>query len=116
MYDVSSGRWYTETASGDVPDQRRRFCAGATWAKDRSSYNMCVACFFAMDPVSNLGPRYLYGGASINEGSGFGDTYILSLPSFTWIKVKHHNSKILRELDLLEPNQLFRSVLHLTMS
>ena len=44
--------------------------------------------------VSNLDLRYLYGGASINEGPGFGDTYILSLPSFTWIKVKHHSSKI----------------------
>jgi hypothetical protein len=56
-----------------------------------------------LDFVSNLGLRYLYGGASINEGPGFGDTYILSLPSFTWIKVKHHDSKILRGLDLLKP-------------
>jgi len=47
---------------------RRRFCAGATWAQDRSSYNI-----------------YLFGGASIGNGPGFGDTYILSLPSFTWI-------------------------------
>lgn len=40
IYDVASSKWYTQTASGDVPEMRRRFCAGATWAQDRSSYNM----------------------------------------------------------------------------
>ncbi|KAF2259058.1 hypothetical protein CC78DRAFT_548631 [Lojkania enalia] len=69
LYDIGNNRWYQETASGDVPEDRRRFCAGATWADDRSSYNI-----------------YLYGGASIGEGVGFGDVYVLSLPSFKWIK------------------------------
>jgi hypothetical protein len=40
IYDIASSKWYNQTASGDVPDMRRRFCAGATWASDRSSYNM----------------------------------------------------------------------------
>jgi len=41
LYDVLSSRWYVQRASGDnVPDMRRRFCAGATWAQDQSSYNM----------------------------------------------------------------------------
>ncbi|OCK82337.1 hypothetical protein K432DRAFT_472509 [Lepidopterella palustris CBS 459.81] len=58
------------TATGNVPDMRRRFCAGATWAQDRSSYNI-----------------YLYGGASMPPNTnGFDDVYILTLPSFTWIK------------------------------
>jgi hypothetical protein len=49
---------------------RRRFCGGATWAKDQSSYNI-----------------YIYGGASMPPLTvGYDDIYILSIPSFTWIK------------------------------
>ncbi|OCL04949.1 hypothetical protein AOQ84DRAFT_106417 [Glonium stellatum] len=70
LYDIVSGKWYTQTATGNVPDMRRRFCAGAAWAQDRSSYNI-----------------YLYGGASMPPNTvGFDDVYILSIPSFTWIK------------------------------
>ncbi|KAH7252247.1 hypothetical protein BKA59DRAFT_525623 [Fusarium tricinctum] len=71
LYDVLSGKSYFQNATGDVPKPRRRFCAGATWVKDQSSYNI-----------------YLYGGAGEEEGSvGFDDIYILTLPSFTWIKM-----------------------------
>lgn len=40
IYDIASSKWYTQTATGDVPEMRRRFCAGAAWAQDQSSYNM----------------------------------------------------------------------------
>lgn len=30
VYDILSGKWYTQTATGDVPDSRRRFCAVST--------------------------------------------------------------------------------------
>ncbi|KAF2673245.1 hypothetical protein BT63DRAFT_151080 [Microthyrium microscopicum] len=70
LYDIAGGKWYTQKATGDVPDMRRRFCGGAVWAADQSSYNI-----------------YLYGGASMPPNtSGFDDIYILSIPSFTWIK------------------------------
>ncbi|KAF2085940.1 hypothetical protein K490DRAFT_74814 [Saccharata proteae CBS 121410] len=74
IYDIASTKWYTQTATGEIPDMRRKFCAGATWAQDQSSYNI-----------------YLYGGLGVNNGSSngssaFDDVYILSLPSFTWIK------------------------------
>lgn len=70
LYDIASGKWYQQTATGDVPDMRRRFCAGVTWAADQSSYNI-----------------YLYGGLSMPPYTmGFDDVYILTIPSFTWIK------------------------------
>ncbi|QDS75309.1 hypothetical protein FKW77_001487 [Venturia effusa] len=70
LYDIANNKWYTQVATGDVPNMRRRFCAGATWAQDQSSYNI-----------------YLYGGASMPPLTvGFDDVYILSIPSFTWIK------------------------------
>ncbi|ESZ97136.1 hypothetical protein SBOR_2494 [Sclerotinia borealis F-4128] len=70
IYDIQSSQWYTQNATGDIPGDRRRFCAGATWAPDYSSFNI-----------------YLYGGAGFGaNSSGYDDVYILSLPSFTWTK------------------------------
>jgi hypothetical protein len=76
LYDIIGQRWYTQNATGDIPANRRRFCAGATWAQDQSSYNI-----------------YLYGGNSVpaEGGPGFDDVYILTLPSFTWIKWYIHS-------------------------
>jgi hypothetical protein len=40
LFDVANAKWYTQKTSGNTPNNRRRFCGGATWAKDHSSYNM----------------------------------------------------------------------------
>jgi hypothetical protein len=40
VYDPSTDIWETQKATGEIPVDRRRFCAGAAWAPDRSSYNM----------------------------------------------------------------------------
>ncbi|KAF2271331.1 uncharacterized protein EI97DRAFT_437964 [Westerdykella ornata] len=71
IFDISSSKWYTQTAGGTVPPSRRQFCAGATWADDHTSYQI-----------------HLYGGFSTDQGNttAFDDAYILSIPSFTWIK------------------------------
>jgi hypothetical protein len=69
IYDINSAKWYNQTASGDVPLPRRQFCAGVTWADDRSSFNI-----------------YLYGGYGFGTPAAFDDVYILSLPSFKWVK------------------------------
>jgi hypothetical protein len=45
IYDIASTKWYSQIASGEVPPDRRRFCAGAAWAPDQSSYNM-YGCVF----------------------------------------------------------------------
>ncbi|KAK4237907.1 autophagy-related protein 3 [Achaetomium macrosporum] len=71
LYDVLSSKWYTQNASGQIPPMRRRFCAGATWALDQSSYNI-----------------YIYGGAGMPpDTAGFDDVYILTIPSFQWVKM-----------------------------
>ncbi|XP_014552037.1 hypothetical protein COCVIDRAFT_30500 [Bipolaris victoriae FI3] len=69
IYDMASSKWYTQTASGTAPPTRRQFCADVTWPDDQSSYNI-----------------YLYGGYGFGGTPAFDDVYILSLPSFTWIK------------------------------
>jgi hypothetical protein len=60
--------WYSQTATGDIPSSRVDFCLVAAPAQDNSSTNI-----------------YLYGGTS--DGTIFDDVYVLSLPSFTWVKV-----------------------------
>ncbi|KAF8860177.1 hypothetical protein BDZ45DRAFT_545669, partial [Acephala macrosclerotiorum] len=74
IYDPSEDNWFTQTAVGVIPQTRRRFCADVAWAPDQSSYNI-----------------YLWGGLNapppeVNV-TAFNDVYILSLPSFTWVKV-----------------------------
>ncbi|KFA72116.1 hypothetical protein S40288_09700 [Stachybotrys chartarum IBT 40288] len=71
LFDVLSGKSYIQNATGETPPNRRRFCAGASWVEDQSSYSI-----------------FLYGGAGEEEGSlGFDDVYILTLPTFTWIRM-----------------------------
>ncbi|KAI5779913.1 hypothetical protein DFH27DRAFT_489065 [Peziza echinospora] len=69
VYDASTGDWFRVKAAGTVPEPRRRFCAGESSAGDGSSHNI-----------------YLYGGAATNNSIGYGDVYILTMPSFRWIK------------------------------
>ncbi|KAM0542744.1 hypothetical protein ACHAPJ_012677 [Fusarium lateritium] len=70
LCDVANTRWYTQKTSGDTPGNRRRFCGGATWAKDRSSYNI-----------------YVFGGGGFApDTTGYDDIYILTIPSFQWIR------------------------------
>ncbi|KAK3400812.1 hypothetical protein B0T20DRAFT_494902 [Sordaria brevicollis] len=70
MYDLANTRWYTQKTSGRAPEDRRLFCGGAAVAQDQSSYNI-----------------YIYGGASFGANPiGYDDIYVLSIPSFTWIR------------------------------
>lgn len=66
--DAQHNAWYMQQASGDVPSARTDFCLVSAPAQDNSSASI-----------------YLYGGKS--NGSIFDDVYVLSLPSFTWVKV-----------------------------
>lgn len=70
LFDVANAKWYTQKTSGNTPQDRRRFCGGATWAKDHSSYNI-----------------YIYGGGGFPpDTTGYDDIYILTIPSFQWIR------------------------------
>ncbi|KAJ9489742.1 hypothetical protein VN97_g3524 [Penicillium thymicola] len=71
IYDVESGTWYLQKTTGDIPPQLTEFCSVIASAADGSSHNI-----------------YIYGGydglkLSANPSD---DVYILSLPSFKWVK------------------------------
>ncbi|KAK6338638.1 hypothetical protein TWF696_009449 [Orbilia brochopaga] len=80
LYDIASSKWYTQTATGEVPPSRRLFCAGVGTGNVRGPDGR-------MRQVHNI---YLYGGAAAPDadppGPGYDDVYVLSLPDFVWSK------------------------------
>jgi hypothetical protein len=74
VYDSEHDSWYGQatTAEGDeFPDGRVNFCAVAASAPDNSSHNI-----------------YVYAGEAPNaQPDAFSDTWILSVPSFRWMRV-----------------------------
>ena len=63
---------YMQQTSGDIPPQLTLFCSVVAAAADNSSYNI-----------------YIYGGYDGIDASyaTSDDVYVLSIPSFTWVKV-----------------------------
>ncbi|ETS86561.1 hypothetical protein PFICI_00389 [Pestalotiopsis fici W106-1] len=73
VYDIESSQWYHQQTSGDTPNVRVNPCAVIFSAPDASSFNI-----------------YMYGGQNLLPVAGqtqYTDMYILTIPSFTWIKV-----------------------------
>lgn len=74
IYDIAQATWHMQTASGGldgdgIPTARGYTCNAMVPAKDNSSYNI-----------------YVYGGGGRGGGDGLDDMWVLSLPSFVWIK------------------------------
>ncbi|KAK2873680.1 hypothetical protein FQN49_002177 [Arthroderma sp. PD_2] len=72
LYDTATGTWYSQKTSGPAPPASNSFCSVVAEAADRSSFNI-----------------YIYGGYNGTEHTAkpYDHVYILSIPSFTWIKV-----------------------------
>ncbi|CAI7563872.1 unnamed protein product [Penicillium glandicola] len=71
VFDVESKTWYLQNTTGDIPPQLTEFCSVLASAADGSSHNI-----------------YIYGGYDGLDYSAnpSDDVYILSLPSFKWVK------------------------------
>ncbi|KAI0423151.1 hypothetical protein F5X98DRAFT_382457 [Xylaria grammica] len=74
VYDIASSQWYhQETSGNEAPQVRVNPCAVVFSAPDASSFNI-----------------YMYGGQNllpVGEQKQYTDVWILTIPSFTWIKV-----------------------------
>lgn len=82
VFDISSfksskldadGMWYRQPTSGFAPAPRIDFCTIITSAPDNSSHNIWI--YGGWDPTTESAPTY------------YDDTYVLSLPSFSWVKM-----------------------------
>lgn len=73
VFDIANSTWYKQATSGPTPQIRVNPCAVAQSAPDGSSIQV-----------------YMYGGQNLVPAGSqiqFDDVWILTLPSFTWIKV-----------------------------
>jgi len=71
IYDIASQTWYMQNTSGTPPGQLTEFCSVVAAANDSSLFNV-----------------YIYGGYDGLDANDepSDDVWILSIPSFTWIK------------------------------
>lgn len=71
IYDIANQEWYQQQATGDIPSWRYLGCSVAVSAPDNSSHSI-----------------YVYGGwGATNTQKNDGNVYVLSIPSFKWIRV-----------------------------
>ena len=73
VFDIATSTWYKQSTAGRYPTLRVNPCAVAASAPDGSSTNI-----------------YMYGGQNLipyKNQTQFGDMWILTIPSFTWIEV-----------------------------
>lgn len=73
VYDIATSTWYKQSTSGETPVLRVNPCAVAASAPDGTSTNI-----------------YMYGGQNLipsDNQTQYGDMWILTIPSFTWIEV-----------------------------
>ncbi|KAI1209368.1 uncharacterized protein F4807DRAFT_467638 [Annulohypoxylon truncatum] len=73
VYDIKTSTWYHQQTSGEAPQVRVNPCAVIYSASDASSFNI-----------------YMYGGQNLlpyGNQTQYTDMWILTVPSFTWIKV-----------------------------
>ncbi|KAJ4375169.1 hypothetical protein N0V83_002253 [Neocucurbitaria cava] len=80
VYDIAQSTWYKQSTSGTMPDYRVNPCATVAAAADGSSYNI-----------------YMFGGQNLQPAADQtqkDDMWILSVPSFTWIKVDQSNQSV----------------------
>jgi hypothetical protein len=72
----SNGTWYQQKTSGDVPSPRIDGCTVIGSAPDNSSHNI-----------------YMFGGWDPTKpNTWYDELYVLSIPSFTWVKMYHAES------------------------
>lgn len=76
IYDIGNGTWYQQTATGEIPPWRYMGCSVLVSAPDQSSHSI-----------------YVFGGWGNSFGGSDGNVYVLSIPSFRWIRVNEDSNR-----------------------
>lgn len=74
VYDIQSRTWYEVTATGDLPEVRTEFCAVVSASVDQSTFQVTI-----------------FGGWNSEAWENYEDVFVLTIPSFRWIKVNVKN-------------------------
>ena len=76
IYDIGNGTWYQQAATGEIPPWRYMGCSVVVSAPDQSSHSI-----------------YVFGGWGNSFGGSDGNVYVLSIPSFRWIRVNEDSNR-----------------------
>ncbi|KAJ4272167.1 hypothetical protein NW762_000878 [Fusarium torreyae] len=94
VYDIANSKWFHQKTSGDTPSVRVNLCATIASAPDASSFQIYVfggqnLPFVSAHIVLYILLTYLH----YHKGNQtqYDDMYILTIPSFTWIKVDQND-------------------------
>ena len=79
VYDIGGQVWYQQITTGDTPRWRYSGCSVVVSAPDQSSHSI-----------------YVFGGWGNSFGGSDGGVYVLSIPSFRWIRVNAESNQRLR--------------------
>lgn len=75
VLDIATNQWYQQIATGDIPPWRYAGCSVVVSAPDHSSHSI-----------------YVFGGWGNSAGASDGNVYVLSIPSFRWIRVNEDST------------------------
>ena len=75
VYDIGTKAWYHQQATGETPRFRYSGCSVLVSAPDKSSHSI-----------------YVFGGWGGTFERSDGDVYVLSIPSFRWIRVNSESN------------------------
>ena len=76
IYDIGNETWYQQAATGDIPPWRYMGCSVLVSAPDHSSHSI-----------------YVFGGWGNSSRWSDGNVYVLSIPSFRWIRVNEDSDR-----------------------
>lgn len=80
IYDIATSKWYKQATEGSTPDVRVNPCAVAATSADGTSTQI-----------------YMYGGQNLvpyAQQIQYDDLWILTIPSFTWVKVDTNGQSV----------------------
>lgn len=76
VYDIGGQAWYQQNTTGDIPRWRYSGCSVVVSAPDQSSHSI-----------------FVFGGWGNTFGQSDGGVYVLSIPSFRWIRVNQESNE-----------------------
>ncbi|KAI9800238.1 MAG: hypothetical protein M1825_004222 [Sarcosagium campestre] len=75
VYDPSTQKWYSQKATGDIPEPRYGHCSAGAMPADKSSYEIIMFGGF--------------GGENGPSATKYDETYSLTIPGFNWAKAQY---------------------------
>ena len=104
IYDPSNKTWYNQTATGDIPESRDRFCSVGV-AGDNGTYELFI---HGGHVAGTTDPSESGSEAQSQQELALDEVFVLTLPGFNWIKANYTpaNPRIEHSCNLVGQSQM----------